>query len=320
VADGGNNTIRKLTPVGTNWAVTTIAGTANTIGGSADGTNQAASFYYPSGVAVDTNGNVFVADASNNNIREVTPVGTNWVVTTIAGTASASGGSADGTNQAAQFYGPSGLALDGAGNLYVADTSNDTIRKLTPVGTNWVVTTIAGQAQAGGSTDGGGLDARFDLPYGIAADTNGNLYVADTYNHTIRLIAPADTNWVVSTLAGVPGSPGGSDGIIWQALFNYPFGITTDGTGRVFVGDTINGTIRMGLLTPVPDLVISPAVPDGVMVSWPGVDVFTLQTNADLNTINWVNYGAAHVVGNGTNSVTISPAAGQLFFRLSINP
>jgi len=318
VADGGNNTIRKLTPVGTNWVVTTIAGTAGNIG-SADGTNQAASFYYPSGVAVDTNGNVFVADASNDTIREVTPVGTNWVVTTIAGTAGVNS-SGDGTNGAAQFSGPSGLALDGAGNLYVADTSNDTIRKLTPVGTNWVVTTIAGQAGNSSSADGAGLGARFNFPIGIAADTNGSLYVADTYNHTIRIIAPAGTNWVVSTLAGVPGSPGGSDGIIWQALFNYPQCLTVDGTGRVFVGDTINGTIRMGLLTPVPDLVISPAVPDGVVVSWPGADVFTLQTNADLTTINWVNYGGIPVAGNGTNSVTLAPAAGQLFFRLSINP
>jgi sugar lactone lactonase YvrE len=317
VTDSGNNTIRKLAPVGANWMVTTIAGTAG-FSGPADGTNGTAQFSDPSGIAVDAGGNLYVADAGNQTIRKLTPSGTNWVVTTIAGTPY-NFGSLDGTNQVAQFFGPSGIAVDGAGNLYVADNINSTIRKITPVGTNWVVTTIAGAAQNYGSADGINQAAQFNYPYGIAADQAGNLYVADTYNNTIRKIVPSGTNWVTSTLAGVPGGSGGSaDGTGAGALFSNPYGIAVDGAGRVFVGDTLNGTIRMGqLISAVPNLNISVTAPASVTISWAAAGSFTLQTNKDLTPGNWVNYGNPPASNNGTNSVTISPAAGNLFFRLS---
>ena len=135
VADTGNNTIRKITPAG---VVSTLAGMAGS-SGSADGTGSAARFYYPFGVAVDGSGNVYVADTYNNTIRKITPAG---VVSTLAGTAGSSG-SADGTGSAAQFYYPCGVAVDGSGNVYVADTDNYTIRKITPAG---VVSTLAGLA------------------------------------------------------------------------------------------------------------------------------------------------------------------------------
>ncbi len=248
VADGGNNTIRKIMPVGTNWVVSTIAGTASLNGGANDGTNGSAQFYYPSGITVDTNGNLYVADAFNDTIRMVAPVGTNWVVTTIAGTAANQGGN-DGTNSAAQFDTPSSITIDGAGNLFVADTGNNTIREITPVGTNWVVGTIAGTANPnGGSADGMNGDAQFNAPYGITLDAAGNLYVADTYNNTIRKVAPVGTNWVVTTLAGVAdgGFGGSTDGTGAGALFSYPYGIAVDGAGNLYVGDTVNGTIREG--------------------------------------------------------------------------
>ncbi len=133
----------------------------------------------PTGVAVDSAGNLYVADCNNCTIRKVTPVGTNWVVTTLAGRAGKSG-SADGTNSAARFYSPTGVAVDSAGNVYVADFYNNTIRKVTPVGTNWVVTTLAGQAGASGSADGTGSAARFYHPFGVAVDSAGNVYVADS--------------------------------------------------------------------------------------------------------------------------------------------
>jgi len=316
VADSGNNTIRKLAPAGTNWVVTTIAGTA-AFSGPADGTNGSAQFSNPSGIAVDTAGNLYVADAGNQTIRQITPLGTNWVVTTIAGTAYTIG-NADGTNQAASFWEPSGIAVDGAGNLYVADNINSTIRKITPIGTNWVVTTIAGAAQNYGGTDGTNQTAQFNYPYGIAADQAGNLYVADAYNNTIRKITPSGTNWVTSTLAGVPGGSGGSaDGTGAGALFSNPQGIAVDGAGRLFVGDTLNGTIRMGqLISAVPNLNINVVAPASVTISWPVAGGYALQTNKDLTPGNWVNYGSAPASNNGTNSVTISPAAGNLFFRL----
>ena len=177
-----------MTPAG---VVTTLAGLAGSQG-SADGTGSAARFAWPIGVAVDSTGNVYVADNGNDTIRKVTPAG---VVTTLAGLAGSSG-SADGTGSAARFYGPSGVAVDSAGNVYVADTGNYTIRKVTPAG---VVTTLAGLAGTEGSADGTGSAARFSYPSGVAVDSAGNVYVADTGNNTIRKVTPAG---VVTTLAG----------------------------------------------------------------------------------------------------------------------
>jgi len=199
VADCGNYTIRKVTPMGTNWVVTTLAGKAGT-SGSADGTNSAARFNWPDAVAVDGAGNLYVTEARNSNtIRKVAPMGTNWVVTTLAGEAGTSytGGSADGTNSVARFFKPDAVRPDSAGNLYVVDALNNTIRKVTPAGTNWVVTTLAGKAGNAGSADGTGDVARFYLGYGsdlnsytwgggVAVDAEGNVYVADCFNNTIR--------------------------------------------------------------------------------------------------------------------------------------
>ena len=182
----------------TPYTFTTIAGLAGHAG-SADGTNSAARFNGPCELAVDGAGNLYVADASNHAIRKVTPVGTTWVVTTLAGKAG-SPGSADGTNSAARFgfnntvgFGLGGLAVDGAGNIYVADLGNNAIRKVTPVGTNWVVTTLAGQAGVAGSADGTGSTALFDQPQGVAVDSAGNLYVTEYNNCTIRKGCPASS-------------------------------------------------------------------------------------------------------------------------------
>jgi hypothetical protein len=189
VPDAFNDTIRKVAPVGTNWAVTTLAGVAGRPG-SADGTNTAARFNAPWCVAVDSAGIVYVGDNLNGTIREVRPVGTNWVVTTLAGLAG-SAGSSDGMGSAARFDRPNGVAVDSAGNVYVADVGNFTIRKVTAVGMNWVVATLAGLAGNAGSADGTGSAALFDLPARVAADSAGNVYVADPGNNTIREGFPA---------------------------------------------------------------------------------------------------------------------------------
>ena len=165
-------------PVGT---VTTLAGNGSV--GSADGTGADARFYSPYGVAVDGDGNVYVADSSNHTIRKITPAG---VVTTLAGTAGSSG-SADGTGADARLRYPYGVAVDGDGNVYVADNSNHTIRKITPAG---VVTTWAGTYPERGFSDGRGPFARFQNPYAVAVDGDGNVYVADSSNHAIRKITP----------------------------------------------------------------------------------------------------------------------------------
>jgi hypothetical protein len=244
VADYGNNTLRQMTPaevVTTAGVVTTLAGQRSGNAGSADGTGSAAQFHYPGGLAVDSAGNVYVADTSNNAIREVTPAG---VVTTLAGLARPLFGSADGTGSAAQFFEPCGVAVDSAGNLYVADSGNHTIRKVTPVGTNWVVTTLAGMAGISGGVDGTDKGARFNSPDGVAVDSAGNLYVADTRNHTIRGMTLRGTNWVVTTLAGTAGSSGSADGTGNAAQFYFPGGVAVDTAGNVYVADTGNDTIR----------------------------------------------------------------------------
>jgi surface antigen/pimeloyl-ACP methyl ester carboxylesterase len=230
VADMGNCTLRKVSPAG---VVTTLAGSAWYFG-SVDGTGSAARFEEPSGVAVDSRGNVFVADQGNYTIRKVTPAG---VVTTLAGSAG-NQGSADGTGSAARFRGLSGVAVDSAGNVFVADTGNDTIRKVTPAG---VVTTLAGSAWNGGSADGTGSAARFYEPYGVAVDSAGNVFVADTGNQTIRQVTPAG---MVTTLAGSVGNSGSADGTGSAARFYCPYGVAVDSAGNVFVADTGNDTIR----------------------------------------------------------------------------
>jgi sugar lactone lactonase YvrE len=238
VADTYNNLIRKITPSG---VVSTFAGAAG-IRGGADGTGSAARFNQPFGVAVDSAGNVYVADTANQAIRKITLCG---VVTTLAGQ-TGNPGSNDGTSGAARFYYPQGIAVDRAGNVYVADTSNHTIRKITPSG---VVSTLAGLAGSSGSADGAGSAARFYFPNGVAVDNAGNLYVADSQNYTVRKITPAGA---VSTLAGLAGSSGSVDGTGNGARFIFPTGVTTDGAGNVYVADAGDNTIRK--ITPAGDV------------------------------------------------------------------
>ena len=229
-ADTFNHTIRKVTPGG---VVTTLAGLAGVFG-STDDTGSAARFYFPHGVAVDSAGNVYVADTDNHTIRKVTSVGT---VSTLAGQAG-SNGSSDGTGSAARFKNPRGVAVDSAGNVYVTEYGNHTIRMVTPGG---VVTTLAGLAGSFGSSDGTGSAARFNGPAGVGVDSAGNVYVADSVNHTIRMVTPGG---VVTTLVGLAGSLGSSDGTGSAARFHYPSGVAVNSAGNVFVGDTYNHTIR----------------------------------------------------------------------------
>ncbi len=180
VADQKNNLIRKITPGGT---VTTLAGGGSN--GAASGIVNGATltkFNSPAGIAVDGNGNVYVADKKNNAIRKITPLG---VVSTFAGIDSTSAGHADGTGAAATFNGPSGLAMDGKGNLYVSDWGNHTIRKI--VLSTAEVTTVAGSITAG-HAEGTGTAARFSAPAGMAFDATGNLFIADQANNLIRKI------------------------------------------------------------------------------------------------------------------------------------
>jgi sugar lactone lactonase YvrE len=241
VADRNNSTIRKITSSG---VVTTLAG-APQQSGSVDAAGSAARFNLPSGVAVDRDGTVYVADTANHTIRRVTSSG---AVSTIAGLPMANG-SNDGAASAARFNSPASVAVDSTGNVYVADTLNYAVRKITPGGT---VTTLAGKLGEPGHVDGQGGQAQFIKPEGITVDTTGNVYVTDTdffpschlctrTNSTIRKITPAG---MVSTLAGMPLTIGSADGTGSAASFTYPAGLTVDGTGTLYVADTYNFTIR----------------------------------------------------------------------------
>jgi hypothetical protein len=171
-------------------------------------------------------------------------LGGNYVVTTIAGRAGIFG-SADGTNNGAQFNNPGGIAMDRLGNLYVADPQDHTIRKLTRIGSNWIVTTIAGLAKHYGSADGTNSDARFFSPFSVAVDDRENLFVADYENSTIREIVKKDTNWVVTTIAGLAQHSGYADGTNTAARFDHPRALAVDKVGNIFVDDSGTDTIRM---------------------------------------------------------------------------
>lgn len=224
VADYYNNRIVKMS----------ADGTASTIG-------RDISFSSPYGVAVDSVGNVYVIESLNNAIRQVTPSGS---VTTVAG--GVGNGFRDDVGEIAQFSYPSGLAVDSAGNLYVADEGNNLIRKMTPTGTRWLVSTLAGQPGISGSTDGFGKTALFNDPRAIAVDYNSNFYIADTGNSSIRRIS---TNGLVTTIAGSPYGRDIADGTGSAAHFFAPAGTAVDLEGKIYVTD--RNYIRKGYPGPV---------------------------------------------------------------------
>ena len=343
VADTYNNRIRKITPAG---VVTTLAGSG--LSGFADGTGEAAMFAAPTGVAVDANGNVYVADTSNNRIRKITPAG---VVTTLAG--SGAGGFAEGTGEVAIFSSPTGVAVDANGNVYVADTSNYRIRKVTPAG---VVTTLAGSGTSG-YADGTGAAARFAIatPSALAVDTGGNVYVADTSNNRIRKVTPAG---VVTTLAGT-NTAGFADGPAGASQLNSPTGVAVDVSGNVYIADKSNHRIRQ-LAPPSPltlllaqsgmtgtsDVPVSLAVTGllpqttyyfrSVSTNAAGttygsfLSYTTSSTNASLSGLalssgtltpafasNTVSYTAS--VANATTSITVTPTVAQTNMTVTVN-
>ena len=202
--------------------------------GNADGAAAVAQFKSPYGVAVDKDGNVYVADSQNHLIRKVTPSGT---VSTLAGTG-ARGYADNAVGTLAQFDLPTGVAVDKAGNVYVAENTNQRIRKVTPGG---AVSTLPAPAWAGYADDIDGTKAEFYYPRSVAVDKNGYVYVADALNHCIRKVTPTGA---VSTLAGtgIDGYADDLDGT--KAQFNSPMGVAVDQDGNVYVGDMNNDRIR----------------------------------------------------------------------------
>ena len=230
IADTDDHTIWKVSPA---HLKTLLAGSSRLAGATdAQGTN--ARFNSPGAIALDSAGNLVVADTGNHSIRRIAPDGT---VTTLAGSPGLPG-SADGLGALARFNAPNGLAVIGSGAMYIADAQNHTIRFLAVDGT---VTTYAGSAGNPGLSNGVGALARFNQPTGLALAPNGSLYVSDSGNSCIRLIDPTAA---VTTLAGKANSHGLADGSATTALFYQPMGIALDASGALWVADSRNHAIR----------------------------------------------------------------------------
>lgn len=233
IADTSNHRIRKIDASGT---ITTIAGTGVGTFGGDNATATAARVNSPQGVAVDSAGNVFIADTSNHRIRKIDTGGT---ISTVAGNGTggylADNVSATGT----RINAPRGVVVDGAGNFYFADTSNNRIRRVSAGGT---ITTFAGTGAASFSGDGGAAtSAAIRAPQAVALDASGNLYIADTTNHRVRKVSGG----TISTLTGTGGAGyGGDGGTATGAQISSPAGIAVDSAGAIYLGDVGNFRVR----------------------------------------------------------------------------
>lgn len=250
VADSSNHSIRKLTPAG---EVTTIAG--NGLPGDQDGTKQGARFYYPSDVAVDGQGNIYVADTLNHLIKKIDRTGkvtslnkrSERTVEYYPGMAEETGDYKDGKLSEALFNEPTGLAVDGKGNLYVSDAGNQRIRYIDFA--SGTVTTVAGGGEyaanslyiEGDYQDGAAGQARFSGPMGLTVAKDGSVLVADRNNHVIRLIADGQ----VHTIAGQGAEHGKADGILAAAMLNEPSDVIELSDGSLAIADASNNKIRV---------------------------------------------------------------------------
>lgn len=232
VLDTNNNRLRRFTPGG---RMTTVAG-SGVLGFYGDSQPATvAQFASPWGLAVDRAGNIYIADTMNDRIRKITPDGT---VTTIAGQTGSGFSGDNGPAGFARLSKPTGLAVDAAGNLYIADTGNHRVRRISPQG---VITTYAGTGTAGFSGDAGpAAQAQLNMPESLAIDAAGNLYIADTGNHRVRQVSPQG---IITTVAGSdPGA--GDNGPAASALLFQPSGAVFDASGNLYVADTLNHRVR----------------------------------------------------------------------------
>ncbi len=290
IADRYNHTIRKFSP--SNNEVITLAGLAGQTG-SADGTGSTARFNQPWGICVSPGGVVYVADTKNNKIRKVLPDGT---VSTVAGTGNF--GTTNGPGASSTFGDPTGIEIDENGNLYVADHLTHIIRKITP---NGLVTTIAGYPYIPGDDDGTGNGARFWRPYGLTLDNQGNIIVADEWNHKIRKVTPAG---VVTTISGT-GSVGIQNGNLNQATFNYPWDVTVDNWDNIYVADGFNYVIRK-------------IAPDGTVSSLAGKPQLSGGTDGEGSDASFS--GATAVAwSRKTNSIYVGDAYNHLIRNILLD-
>ena len=360
IADPANQRVRKVSADG---VITPVAG-AGSAGYSGDGGPAAsAQLYHPIGIALDASGNLYIADALNSVIRAVSVAG---AITTVAGNGTAGFSGDGGSAASAQLFRPNGVAVDAAGNLYIADTNNNRIRKVSAEG---IITTIAGGSAFGYSGDGDpAYDALLNAPSGVAVDARGNLYIADTGNGQIRKISPAGIISTVPTAlapeigSGLPGPPlteptsvavdaagnlyiaeqefdrirkvsasgdvtivagnntagySGDGGPAREAQLYFPYGVAVSAGGDVYIADSLNNAVR--LLTPVASACsysLSLATV-GLPVSAAGEDAsLTITTTAGCSWAisdlpEWITVtGPVSGSGPGATTLAIAPNSG----------
>jgi kumamolisin len=329
--------------------ISTFAGKTGTTG-LVNATGTAAEFAYPSGIALDSSGNIYVADFNNNVIREVTPAG---VVTTPYGSTTGAAGSGNGTGNGAQFKtpngiaadnvnnllyvadtgnnrirkivtssgvvsnlartgfnAPNGVAVDSFGNVYVADTGNNVIKKVTSSGT---VSTIAGKSGTAGYINATvGTSALFNSPLSVAVDSSGNVYVADFGNNVVRKIA---TNGQVSTYAGQAGLTGHADGLALQAIFNAPNSVAVDSSGDVYVTDSLVPAIGS---TAAGNDLIRRITPAGVVSTIAGQTGVAGSNNGTGSTAQFYSVQAAAI--NSIGEVYLADTYNQTIRQGGIDP
>ncbi len=243
IADTGNNVVRKVS----NGTITNFAGNGKAGSGGDGGAAASAQLNLPQGIAVDAAGNVYIADTGNSRVRKVATDGT---ISTVAGSGTAGYAGDGGSATGAQLYTPTGVAVDAAGNLYIADFNNSRVRKVSAA--SGTIATVAGTGNSGYSGDGGpATSAQLNLPESVAVDASGNLYIGDTANNVVRVVA----NGLINTVAG-NGLAGysGDGGTATQARMGNPSAVAVDATGNLYISDgsaRIRKVYPNGLITTI---------------------------------------------------------------------
>ena len=308
VADTGNSTIRKISSSGVVSTLAGVAGYPNPF----DGIGTNAQFNHPQALAIDSAGQIYVADTWNYTVRKITADGT---VTTLAGRAGYSG-SVDGATNRARFNGPTGIAVDNTGTVFVTEFWSHTIRQISASG---AVTTIVGKAGSWGDSDGVNDTARFFQPTAIVTAGGGNLFVLDSGNQTLRQLTLNDTNWNVSTVAGISGVAGNIDGNGSSAQLFFAVGLAIDSNGLLYLADTGNNTIRISSL--VPPRIHADGGDGAVSLSWrTSAPNYSVETTSNVtDSTSWTQVGGSAGLLGDRFVITNSPATSPAFYRLRAN-
>jgi sugar lactone lactonase YvrE len=308
IADSKNSVIRK---VDTGGVITTVAGNGTGAFAGDGGLATSASLNFPHGVTVDAAGNLFIADSFNHRIREVSAAG---VITTVAGSATATFAGDGGPATSASLDFPSGVALDGKGNFYIADTDNARIRK---VDTNGVIKTVAGGGNTAFSGDGGPATSAGMAVGWVAVDSAGNLFVADTDNNRIREV---DTKGVISTAAG-SGASGfsGDGGPATGASITSPLGLAVDPSGNIFIADTGNNRIRE-VFTPPDFIIASSASSASIRAGQAATFTLTITPSPGFNSaVSLSCSGLPALAGCTFTPASVTPNGGPVTATLTVN-